>query len=103
MIRTGVRARIAQADAQVHADLARVDGAVLEALRQTETELENYRRQADQTAALDRARDSAGISAAQAGKLFRFGRGDFLSLLDAQRSLANAEASAAAARNSPSA
>ncbi len=93
-----VRARIAQADAQVQADLARFDGTVLEALRQTETALESYRRHAEQTAALDRARDSAGVSAAQAGKLFRFGRGDFLSLLDAQRSLANAEASAAAAR-----
>lgn len=93
-----VRARIAQADAQVQADLARFDGTVLGALRQTETALENYRRHGDQAAALDRARDSAGVSAAQAGKLFRFGRGDFLSLLDAQRSLANAEASAAAAR-----
>ena len=38
------------------------------------------------------------VSAGQAGKLFRFGRGDFLSLLDAQRSLASAEAAAAAAR-----
>jgi NodT family efflux transporter outer membrane factor (OMF) lipoprotein len=93
-----VRARIAQADAQVQADLAGFDGAVLEALRQTETALETYRRHAEQAAALDRARDSAGVSAGQAGKLFRFGRGDFLSLLDAQRSLASAEASAAAAR-----
>lgn len=93
-----VKARIAQADAQVQADLAGFDGAVLEALRQTETALETYRRHAEQAAALDRARDSAGVSAGQAGKLFRFGRGDFLSLLDAQRSLASAEASAAAAR-----
>ncbi|WP_150290178.1 efflux transporter outer membrane subunit [Sphingobium estronivorans] len=93
-----VKARIAQADAQVQADLARFDGTVLEALRQTETALEGYRRRADQAAALDRARNSAGVSAGQAGKLFRFGRGDFLSLLDAQRSLANAEAAAAAAR-----
>ncbi|WP_313804170.1 efflux transporter outer membrane subunit [Sphingobium sp.] len=93
-----VKARIAQADARVQADLASFDGAVLEALRQTETALETYRRHAEQTAALDRARDSAGLSAGQAGKLFRFGRGDFLSLLDAQRSLASAEASAAAAR-----
>ncbi|AMK21170.1 NodT family RND efflux system outer membrane lipoprotein [Sphingobium sp. TKS] len=93
-----VKARIAQADAQVQADLARFDGTVLEALRQTETALESYRRHAEQAAALDRARDSAGVSAGQAGKLFRFGRGDFLSLLDAQRSLAGAEASAAAAR-----
>ncbi len=93
-----VKARIAQADAQVQADLARFDGAVLEALRQTETALETYRRHAEQAVALDRARDSAGVSAAQAAKLFRFGRSDFLSLLDAQRSLASAEASAAAAR-----
>lgn len=93
-----VRAQIAQADAQVKADLAGFDASVLEALRQTETALESYRRNAEQAAALDRARDSAGVSAGQAGKLFRFGRGDFLSLLDAQRSLASAEASAAAAR-----
>src|SRR3546814_14700483 len=39
-----VRARIAQADAQVQADLARFDGTVLEALRQTETALESDRR-----------------------------------------------------------
>lgn len=93
-----VKARIAQADARVQADLAGFDGAVLEALRQTETALESYRRDAERAAALDRARDSAGVSAAQAAKLFRFGRGDFLSLLDAQRSFASAEASAAAAR-----
>ena len=37
-------------------------------------------------------------SASQAAKLFRFGRGDFLSLLDAQRSLASAEVTAASAR-----
>jgi NodT family efflux transporter outer membrane factor (OMF) lipoprotein len=93
-----VRARIAQADARVQGDLAAFDGAVLEALRQTETALESYRRNAQRAAALDRARDSAGVSAGQAGKLFRFGRGDFLSLLDAQRSQASAESSAAAAR-----
>lgn len=93
-----IKARIAQADARVQADLADFDGVVLESLRQVETALESYRRDAERTAALERARESASISAAQAGKLFRFGRGDFLSLLDAQRSLANAEASAAAAR-----
>lgn len=93
-----VRARIAQAEAQVQGDLAGFDGVVLEALRQTETALETYRRDAERAAALDRARDSAALSATQAGKLFRFGRGDFLSLLDAQRSLASAEVSAAAAR-----
>ena len=93
-----VRARIAQADAQVQADLASFDGSVLEALRQTETALETYRRDAEKAAALDRARDSANVSAGQANKLFRFGRSDFLDLLDTQRSLASAESSAAAAR-----
>ncbi len=93
-----VRARIAQADAQVKADLAGFDASVLEALRQTETALETYRRNAEQAAALDRARDSAAVSEGQAAKLFRFGRGDFLSLLDAQRSLASAEVTAASAR-----
>ena len=93
-----VRARIAGADAQVQGDLARFDGTVLEALRQTETALETYRRDAERAAALARARDSAGVSAGQAGKLFRFGRADFLSLLDAQRSLATAESAAAAAQ-----
>lgn len=93
-----VKARIAEANAQVEADLARFDSTILGALRETETALETYARDRDQVAALDRARDSAALSAAQAGKLFRFGRGDFLSLLDAQRSLAQAQASAAAAR-----
>lgn len=93
-----VRARIAQSEARVQGDLAGFDGTVLEALRQTETALETYRRDAERAAALDRARDSAALSATQAGKLFRFGRGDFLSLLDAQRSLASAEVSAATAR-----
>ena len=93
-----IRARIAQADAQIRADLAGFDASVLEALRQTESALETYRRDAERAAALDRARESAGVSAAQAGKLFRFGRGDFLSLLDAQRSQASAEVTAASAR-----
>jgi multidrug efflux system outer membrane protein len=93
-----VRARIAQADAQVGADLAAFDGTVLTALRETETALETYARDREQAAALDRARESAALSASQAGRLFRFGRADFLSLLEAQGSLASAQASSAAAQ-----
>lgn len=93
-----VKARIAQADAQVQADFASFDGAVIEALRQTETALETYRRDAERAEALGRASASASLSVRQAGKLFRFGRGDFLSLLDAQRSYASAEAASANAR-----
>lgn len=93
-----VRARIAQADAQVQADLASFDGSVIEALRQTETALETYRRDAEKADALARASASAATSAGQASRLFRFGRGDFLSLLDAQRSYASAEVASAAAK-----
>jgi NodT family efflux transporter outer membrane factor (OMF) lipoprotein len=92
-----VKARIAEANAQVDADLASFDSTVLGALRETETALETYARARDEAAALGRARDSAAVSAAQAGKLFRFGRGDFLSLLEAQSNLAQAEAAHAAA------
>ncbi|MCE7796351.1 efflux transporter outer membrane subunit [Sphingobium sufflavum] len=93
-----VRARIVGADAQIQADLATFDGTVLEALRQTESALEIYRRNAQRADALSRAQTSAALSAAQAGRLFRFGRGDFLSLLDAQRSLAAAQAQNAGAK-----
>lgn len=92
-----VRARIAQADAQVQADLASFDATVLEALRQTESALETYRGDVQRAEALSRAQESAALSASQAEKLFRFGRGDFLSLLDAQRSFASAQAQSAAA------
>ncbi|MGF7148497.1 NodT family efflux transporter outer membrane factor (OMF) lipoprotein [Sphingomonas zeicaulis] len=94
-----VRARIAQAGAQVDADIAAFDGTVLQALRETESALETYRQDRQIAARLAEARDSAALSATQADRLFRFGRGDFLSLLDAQRSLAAAEAQNAAARS----
>jgi outer membrane protein TolC len=93
-----VRARIAEANAQVQADLAAFDGAVIEALRQAETALETYRRDVQRAEALSRASGTAALSERQASKLFRFGRGDFLSLLDAQRSYAAAEAASASAR-----
>lgn len=87
-----VRARIAQAGASADAALASFDGGVLEALRQTETALSAYARERDRNAALARARSSAATAADQAGKLYRFGRTDFLSLLTAQAALATAEA-----------
>lgn len=92
------RARIAGAEAQVQGDLARFDGTVIEALRQTETALETYRRDHDRAAALAKASKSAALSASQADRLFRFGRGDFLDLLDAERSYATAEVASANAR-----
>lgn len=93
-----VKARIAQAGARVEADVAGFDAAVLEALRQAETALSTYAHDRDRAVALDRVRNASALSAGQADKLFRFGRSDFLNLLDAQRGLAAAESASAAAR-----
>lgn len=86
------RARVAQAEASTRAALATFDGAVLKALQETETALSAYahtleRRQALQ-AALEQARIAARISRAQ----LREGRADSLTVLDAERTLAGAEA-----------
>nr|WP_036523291.1 efflux transporter outer membrane subunit [Novosphingobium resinovorum] len=96
--RPAVRAKIDQADAQVRVDLANFDGTVLEALRQAESAMETYARDREREAALGRAADAAGLSASQAGKLFRFGRSAFLDLLSAQASLASAQVSHASAQ-----
>lgn len=93
-----VKARIDAANEQVQADIARFDGVVLEALRGTETALEGYARGREKVAALGEAAASAQVSADQAGKLFRFGRGDFLSLLSAQGALASAKVNHAGAQ-----
>ncbi|MFS0849816.1 efflux transporter outer membrane subunit [Novosphingobium panipatense] len=98
--RPAVHARIAQADAQVRADLAGFDGTVLEALRQAETAMETYARNRERVAALGRAADAAALSAAQANKLFRFGRSDFLDVLSAEANLATARVNHAAAEAS---
>jgi multidrug efflux system outer membrane protein len=85
-------ARIRQADAA----LARFDGVVLNALRETETGLTIYAHDLDRNAALRRARDAAAEASAQAGRLYRAGCSPYLSGLDAQRTLASADAALAA-------
>lgn len=91
-----VRAQIAQAGAAADAALAQFDSTTLEALRQTETALASYAREGDRNAALRRAQGSAARAADQAGRLYRFGRTDFLSLLTAQAALTTAQANLAA-------
>jgi outer membrane protein TolC len=93
-----VRAQIAAAGAKADADVAQFDAVVLTALRQTETALSAYTQDNSSLSSLGRARDSAGEASSQADRLFRFGRTDFLQLLDAQRSLATAQATFAAAQ-----
>lgn len=94
--RTATRARIAEAGAAADAAAAQFDSTVIEALRETETALSAYARELDRNRRLALARDSAARAADQAGRLYRFGRTDLLSLLTAQANLASAEATLAA-------
>jgi NodT family efflux transporter outer membrane factor (OMF) lipoprotein len=91
-----VRAHIAQANASAEGALARFDGTVLTALRETETALDAYARELDRHAALQSARDESATVADQARRLYRSGRTGYLDALDAERGLASSEATLAA-------
>jgi len=92
------QARIAQARAGADAALARFDAAVLGALRETESALVAYARQLDRDAALQAARDQSALAAGQAEQLFHAGKTDYLTVLDAQRTLAANESALAASQ-----
>jgi multidrug efflux system outer membrane protein len=85
------RARLALAKAGSAAALAHFDATVLNALRETESALTVYARELDRNAALKAARDQSALAASQVHTLYRYGRTDFLTVLDADRTLANAE------------
>ncbi len=91
----GTAARVRQSEASADAALARFDQTMLAALRDTETALTTYANELDRRSALRIARDRA--SDAQRLSQLRFDQGadSFLSLLDAQRTLASAEAALA--------
>jgi NodT family efflux transporter outer membrane factor (OMF) lipoprotein len=93
---SSARSHIAQAEAGTAASLARFDGVVLGALRETESALTVYARELDRNAALTASRDQSALAAGQADKLYRYGRVDFLSKLDADRTLASADSAVAA-------
>jgi outer membrane protein TolC len=90
------RVHIAQAKAGTEGALAHFDATVLNALREAESALTVYARELDRNAALKAARDQSELASRQAAKLFKFGRTDFLSALDAERTLAGAESAVAA-------
>jgi NodT family efflux transporter outer membrane factor (OMF) lipoprotein len=92
---SSARSHIAQAEAGTAGALAHFDGVVLNALRETESALTVYARELDRNAALKASRDQSALAADQADKLYRFGRADFLTKLDADRSLASAESAVA--------
>lgn len=92
------QARIAQAEATTRGTLAKFDATVLTALRETESALVSYARQLDRDAALQAARDQSATAAEQARRLFQAGKTDFLTVLDAERTLASSESALAASR-----
>lgn len=83
-----VRARIKGAEAATQAALATFDGKVLGALREIESALTVYGRDLDRAAALRAARDRSAQATDQADSLYKAGRQDSFSNLDAHRVLA---------------
>ncbi|TPQ37486.1 MULTISPECIES: efflux transporter outer membrane subunit [Cupriavidus] len=91
----GVRPRIARMEAGADAALAHFDGVVLRALQETETALSAYARELERQHALQLARDQAVEAARQERRRYEAGRTPYLARLDAERTLADAEAALA--------
>jgi len=90
-----IRSRIDSATADTQAALAALDGAVLQALNETETALSNYARSLDRHDALVAAEAQAKKVARIVRAELREGRIDSLSLLDAERTYADTQANLA--------
>ena len=90
------RARIKEAEADTQAAYARFDAVVLNALKETESSLTTYARELERNAALKAARDNSALASSQTSRLYKHGRIDFLSKLDAERAYVIAEAAYAA-------
>jgi multidrug efflux system outer membrane protein len=86
-----VRARIASAKAQTDAALASYEGAVLNALEDTEGALISYGRSQTHRDALRVAASASDKAADLARKRFEGGLIDFLEVLDAERTALSAE------------
>ena len=94
--RNAARARISGAQASDRAALARFDGVVLNALRETESDLTDYSHDLDRHAALVAVDTQAQTALDQATALYTRGRVGSLSVLDAQRTAAAAARAVAA-------
>lgn len=92
-----IRARIGVAKADSAASLAAFDGTMLQALEETERALSTYAHAIDRMRTLSAARDEAARAARISLARQREGQIDFLTVLDAQRTLAGAEAELATA------
>ena len=90
------QARVEEADASAKVALARFDGVVLNALRETESSLAVYQRDLERNAILHAARDKAKEASDEADALYKGGRTPFLTGLLAQQNLTVSEQSLAA-------
>jgi outer membrane protein TolC len=89
-------AQIQQAKAAASGSLAAFNGAVLNALKETEQALSAYGSELDRHGALQTARDQSAEALRLAQVRFQAGGASFLDVLDAQRTLVSAEAVLAA-------
>ncbi len=86
-----VRQRVLAAEARARASLAAFDETVLRALEETENALAGYRAAGEALQSLDAARQSAARAAEIARARFDAGAADYLTVLDAERSLLDIE------------
>ncbi|MDB5712686.1 MAG: transporter [Sphingomonadales bacterium] len=93
---SAARAHIAGSEADSREALATFDGTVLTALEETETALSNYAREIERNAALKAAQGGAATASRITHARQREGQIDFLSVLDADRTFADADADLAA-------
>ncbi|MEE4651543.1 efflux transporter outer membrane subunit [Pseudomonas alliivorans] len=93
----GSRARIHQAEASAQASLARFDGVVLNAIRETQTGLAQYTALLDRRDALKDAEQSAKEAADQTHRFYQAGRASFLADLQATRTYTDVRAQLAEA------
>ncbi|WP_144137670.1 efflux transporter outer membrane subunit [Paraburkholderia sp. BCC1884] len=93
----GARGRVREAQASSQVALAKFDGVVLTALRETETSLATYASDYARADALRAAVKSAAESADETHRLYIAGRESFISDLDATRTLTSTKSQVAAA------
>jgi outer membrane protein, multidrug efflux system len=86
-----VRARIRQFDAHAEASLAEYEQRVLIALEETETALVNFGRQGFRRDFLRESAQASEKAAALARLRYQYGVSDFLTVLDAERTLLQAQ------------
>lgn len=85
------RAQLRAAEAGMDRALAEFDQAILTALEETETALQDYAAELARIEALKAARDAAAEAARMARARYELGANDFIAVLDAERTLAGAE------------